>query len=247
MMSYFFVALFGGFAGSVHCIGMCGGFACGLANVNTGSKMQLFAKTALYNLGRLVSYAFIGAMAGSLGAVLIGLPATDEHGSGNALEHSAMRMVLAGEAGLAQSVLSVIAGLLMIVMALRLLGIYRHVPASWGRFGGVAFARILNTLVQSNQPSAAVALGVANGFLPCPLVFAFAAVAAASGSVFTGLVIMLAFGLGTFPAMLLMGNVGMMLSPLLRQRGVWLSGVFVFVIGLLTVARGVVPGLNAIM
>ena len=45
-----------------------------------------------------------------------------------------------------------------------------------------------------------------NGFLPCPLVYAFAAQAAGSGGALPGLLVMLAFGLGTFPAMLLVAG-----------------------------------------
>src|SRR6202008_2972290 len=50
--------------------------------------------------------------------------------------------------------------------------------------------------------------GVVNGFLPCPLPYAFAAQAAGGGGALPGVVTMAAFGLGTFPAMLMMGGVG---------------------------------------
>lgn len=131
----------------------------------------------------------------------------------------------------------------MLLMALELLGFRRHVPKSWGRLGGEGIAGIFRTLLLSRHTGAPLVLGVANGFLPCPLVFAFAAAAAATGAVEPAVLTMVALGLGTFPAMLFMGAVGVLATPAVRKWGVRLAGSFVFVIGLITVARGLAPGL----
>ena len=114
-----------------------------------------------------------------------------------------------------------------------------------------------------------------NGLLPCPLVYAFAAQAAASGGPLQGLLIMAAFGLGTFPAMLMMGGVGLWLrrdtapartqtihasflpraAPVLRTnwrlhgmhsvawraQGVRVAGAFIVLLGVITLARGLLP------
>lgn len=247
MHTFLFVML-GGFAGSFHCLGMCGGFACGLARANTGTKRLLLLKNLMYNSGRLLSYAFIGSLAGALGSSIIHsdnaeiiIPST-KGSMHSSMNHWTINTVLSGDLGFAQRVLSVVAGILMLVMALELLGFRRHLPATWGRIGGIALARVLNTLIQSNRPSASVALGVANGFLPCPLVMSFAAVAVASASVTGGFLTMVAFGLGTFPAMFLMSGVGLTLSALARQRGVKVAGVFVLAFGLFTVSRGLIAG-----
>ena len=80
-----------------------------------------------------------------------------------------------------------------------------------------------------------------NGFLPCPLVYAFAAQAAGSGGALPGLLVMLAFGLGTFPAMLLVAALGDRLRGAWRRRGVDLAGALIVALGLITFARGVVP------
>ena len=53
---------------------------------------------------------------------------------------------------------------------------------------------------------------------------------------------MAAFGLGTFPAMLLIGGAGSLLRPAWRRRGVWAAGAFILILGLVTAARGIVPG-----
>lgn len=224
-MSAFAVAMVAGFAGSFHCVGMCGGFACGLSHVNVQSRSALVVRNLLYNTGRLVTYAFIGALAGAFGAALT----------------SGGSMVLAGEIGVAQRILSVVAGLLMLLMALELLGVRRHVPKTWARLGGEWFAAIFRTLLLSRNSLAPLVLGVANGFLPCPLVFAFASAAAATGAVEPAVLTMIAFGLGTFPAMLFMGAVGGLMTPAVRIWGVRFAGAFVFIIGLITLARGILP------
>jgi hypothetical protein len=86
-----------------------------------------------------------------------------------------------------------------------------------------------------------------NGFLPCPLVYAFAVQAAASGGALPGLGVMLAFGLGTFPAMLAMGMLGTWLRSARangarwRLTGVRAAGAFIVLLGVITLARGVLP------
>lgn len=258
-MSVFLVAMLAGFAGSFHCVGMCGGFACGLAQTRSGSKTALIVRSLLYNTGRVVTYAFIGALAGLLGHLLIdghahtvGLApnftaiAMDSTARGMdraALVSGPQGMVLSGEMGWVQRGLSVLAGLLMLVMAFELFGLRRRAPATWTRLGGQTFAEALRTLLTSKRPAAALALGVANGFLPCPLVFAFAAAAVATGNVIDAVLLMTALGLGTYPAMFFMGVVGFLMTPAVRKWGVRFSGAFVLVIGLFTIIRGVVPSL----
>ena len=238
-MSGFLVVLAAGFAGSFHCLGMCGGFACALGSAPGASPAATALRHGLYGLGRLVSYMVIGATAGSLGTLLVG----HSHGAAG----HAMGFFLAGELGTGQRLLAIVGGLLMVVMALQLLGLIRHRPATWIGMGATRsaglFTAALRALLATRSPAAAIALGVANGFLPCPLVFSFAALAAASGSPQAGVLIMAAFGLGTLPAMLSMGLLGRLLAPALRRRGVRLAGAFVLVIGFVTLVRGVAPSL----
>ena len=80
-----------------------------------------------------------------------------------------------------------------------------------------------------------------NGFLPCPLVYAFVAEAASTAGALPGFLTMASFGLGTFPAMLMMGGVGRALAPAWRQRGVWLAGSCILLLGLITLGRGILP------
>ena len=221
-MSYYVTVFVAGIAGSFHCVGMCSGFACGLGADRSGNRSATALRHLLYNTGRVTVYAFLGALAGSLSAAL----AT----SGSAT------VVIA-----AQQTLGLLAGSLMVVMALQLFGLFGLRPAP--SFGAGAMAHALGALAATPNRAAPVALGVFNGFLPCPLVYAFLAQAAASGSAGSGVLTMIALGLGTFPAMLAMGWMGITLRPTWRKAGVRLAGTVVLVFGLVTIARVfVAPG-----
>lgn len=234
MIEYSLIFL-AGVAGSWHCVGMCGGFACALGSDPRGGTATL-VRHLTYNLGRVTTYCFIGGLVGFLAAGL---------GSSGAD---------APPTSAAQRILAITSGLLMIFIGLQFLGWLRrsHGPPRVG-FGGQFLARALRDLLRAPGQAAPLAFGVFNGFLPCPLVYAFAAQAAGSGGALPGLLVMLAFGLGTFPAMLLMGGLGEwlrrrrtptghgLLHLRWRQRGVAFAGAFIVLLGLITFARGVVP------
>jgi uncharacterized protein len=75
----------------------------------------------------------------------------------------------------------------------------------------------------------------------CPLVYAFLAEAASTAAALPGFLTMASFGLGTFPAMLMMGTLGQALAPAWRQRGVWLAGSCILLLGFVTLGRGILP------
>jgi sulfite exporter TauE/SafE len=226
-VTYYLVIFAAGFAGSFHCIGMCGGFACALGHDPRGQTATV-GRHLLYNAGRLTTYCFLGAIAGALGEVWC-------TSQGMAVP------MLNGPLDAAQRFLAIAAGLLMIAMALQFFGLLQGFHRAAIGFGGSTLAACLRNLLKAQSPAAPVAFGVFNGFLPCPLVYAFAAQAASTAGALPGFLVMLSFGLGTFPAMLVMGGVGRLLAPAWRQRGVWLAGSFILLLGLITLSRGVLP------
>ncbi len=226
MATYYLVIFAAGFLGSFHCIGMCGGFACALGRDSRGGVATV-GRHLLYNLGRLTTYCFLGALAGALGHVICASP-------------GAPVLLPSVQFDTAQRVLAVVAGLLMIAMALQFFGLFHGFRRVAIGFGGNTLAMSLRNLLVTRSRAAPIALGVFNGFLPCPLVYAFAAQAGSTGAPLSGLLVMLSFGLGTFPAMLMMGALGRVLAPVWRQRGVWLAGSFILALGVTTIWRGVV-------
>src|SRR6202140_1160045 len=127
-----------------------------------------------------------------------------------------------------------VAGLLMIGMALQFFGLLQGFHRLASGFGSSTFAMSLRSLLTAHGRAAPLAFGVFNGFLPCPLVYAFVAQAASTAGALPGILAMASFGLGTFPAMLLAGGAGPLLGLAWRRRGVWLAGSFILVLGLIT-------------
>jgi uncharacterized protein len=207
-----------GAAGSFHCLGMCSGFALSLAP-SRAARWRTVGRHLIYNSGRVVTYCFLGVAAGAVGGFVAGSPL-----------------------GTAQRVLALASGVLMIVMGLQFFG-WRLPLRLPGGDGIASLSRGVLGLLKAPGAAAPLAFGVFNGLLPCPLVYAFIAQAVAAGSVGRGLATMVAFGLGTFPAMLAVGLLGCTLKPTWRLRGVRVAGVVILVFGLLTVARGVFPAL----
>lgn len=231
-----------GLAGSMHCVGMCGGFACAMGGDARGPAASLL-RHLVYNAARVSSYCFLGALAGYSGALLVGHAGEASAGS------------------LAQRALALLSGALMVFIGLQFAGVLRRrAPLAIG--AGTGLAASLRALLKAPGFAAPLAFGALNGLLPCPLVYAFAAQAAASGGPLQGVQLMAAFGLGTFPAMLAMGGIGLwgrrapvlqavhasFLPPVARvlhtdwrALGVRVAGGFIVLLGLVTLARGVLP------
>lgn len=212
VLSALLSAAVAGAIGSLHCLGMCGGFAVAV-NALPGdgrARSTLVLRHVAYHAGKITAYVFLGAFAATAG-----------HG------------VHALRGG--QIALSVVAGLLMMGVGLQLLGL---LPARRG--GGVTgwFSAMFAPLLRIEGPAGALSLGVFNGLLPCPLVYAFAAQAAASGSVVQGMAIMLGLGVGTVPALSAAALAGQRALLDGRRQLRRIAAVLLIVFGVLTVVRG---------
>ncbi len=177
-------------------------------------------RQVLYNMARVNTLVFIGGLSGAVGASIVHL----------------------GPVAVVERGLPILAGALMLVVGAEMLGLLGGLSVS-RRLGLPSRAtEILRTALRSRTLAAPIALGVFNAFLPCHLVYAFAARAASSGSVTGGMLTMLCFGLGTVPALLLAGHLGSRiparLSPILARS----SGIAVVVFGLWTIARAFLSG-----
>ena len=213
LASAFLVGLLGG----GHCAGMCGGIVGAVSLSLPGSRPRIGFLLA-YNLGRIASYGAAGLLAGAIGA------------SSFFLDH-----VLPVE-----RVLYALASVMLILLGLYLAGIWRGVVVL-ETVGGKLWRQVqpwskrflpVRTLPQ------ALALGSIWGWLPCGLVYSVVVAALATGSPWHGVALMLAFGLGTLPALLAMGMAAVRMRAVLRH--VWvrrLSGLVVIGFGLLGLWR----------
>jgi sulfite exporter TauE/SafE len=202
-------------AGSLHCAGMCGGFVAFWAGADAGRTR--WAPHAAYGLGRLLTYATFGALAGAVGAALD----------------------LAGEqAGLSRAA-ALVAGLLMIAWGLAALG-----SALGWRVPGLRLPASLASLARRAHAAAARRPPVARAFLvgllttvlPCGWLHAFTITAAGTGSPLAGVAVMSAFWLGTLPVLSAVGAGVQALAAPLRRHVPVVSALLILTIGLLALA-----------
>jgi sulfite exporter TauE/SafE len=213
--------LVAGLLGSLHCVGMCGGFVLALS-LPGGGKARQAARLATFLLGKACTYVLLGVVAGTVGAAI----------------------VRSGVFGAAQAVLAVVAGVLLAWAGLQIAGVVRELPLG-GLFGpDTAYGRAARSLVSARHPAAPFVMGALTGLLPCPLVYAFLAAALAAGGVLAATTTMAVLGLASMPALAAVAAVGAVVSPLARRRIVRVSGVVVVLLGVVTFLRGV--GLTAL-
>jgi len=187
-----------GLVGSTHCLAMCGGVASALDRAAPKRGGHRIRAHLFYATGRLASYSLFGALAGALGFV--------------AAEAIGPELAPRVQTGARWGV-----GLLLIAFGIGLAGfrplrrVERLGLSVWRRIQPLA-----RHLKHLPGPTRALALGALWGFLPCGMVYGAAAVAALTGTAAQGALFMLAFGLGTVPAVL---GVGAFASELFARLG----------------------------
>jgi sulfite exporter TauE/SafE len=217
----FSAAIIVGLLGSSHCLGMCGGIVAalnmGIADDPTGKPRSLLVYQLSYNSGRISSYLMVGLLAGMLGA------------------------------GLAQLGISPVAGKLVAAAFMVALGLYL---ANWWR--GLAVLEKLgaklwrhiqplgNRLFPIQTPLQAYLLGLLWGWLPCGLVYAVVAWSLTTASAYDGALLMLGYGLGTLPAMLIAGKVFNFFKDWVKSSLVRTSA------GVILIAFGLYSGFNGL-
>ncbi len=196
--------LIAGLAGSVlHCVGMCGPFVLGQVMADTDLRRSLpygewerlkGAALLPYHLGRLTTYAALGAVAGGMTALFA---ATTEF------------------AWLSVALL-LLAALLMTAQALGI-AFGGSLPL------GGRIARLAAPLSGMQGAPARFGLGMLLGLLPCGLLYGAIAAAAGSGSVAGGALAMMAFGFGTVPSLVLVAWGGLAVRRRLQHNMRWVT------------------------
>ncbi len=202
-----------GFVGSAHCAGMCGPLALALPHWGRGRSSFLLGRL-LYNFGRIITYALMGAAFGLLG-------------QGVAL------------AGL-QRWVSLGLGALILIGVFVSPRFANKVPVT----RGVNWLKAtLGALFQRRALPAMFGIGLLNGLLPCGLVYVACAAATATGDVLSGMRYMIAFGAGTLPLLLAISLLGTKLQFALRFKLQRLIPVSLALVGMLLLLRGMALGI----
>ncbi|RME27430.1 MAG: sulfite exporter TauE/SafE family protein [Candidatus Zixiibacteriota bacterium] len=183
-------ALVIGFAGNLHCLGMCGPIAVSLPGHGGAMSRRILGRLA-YNVGRMVTYATLGLVAGAVGHAVS----------------------LAGW----QQWLSIAAGVSILLMILLPSRWLQRATGGWTAMLVARLKQRWQALFAQPSVPALFGIGLLNGLLPCGLVYVALAGAVATGTMWQGALYMAAFGAGTFPGMLLVSLFGS--TVIARLRG----------------------------
>jgi sulfite exporter TauE/SafE len=175
LLGFLTLGLLGGFG---HCVGMCSPFVLFVSRRYVppdGARSAVIMAQTWYTLGRVITYAALGAAAGALGSVV----------------------ELAGSLLGLQRVAAIVAGGVLVIWALAALSdLLPGLDA-----GGKIFARVAGIL-KGRVPGHPLATGLFLGLLPCGLLYSAIIAAVALGGAFKGAAALALFGIGTAPALL---------------------------------------------
>ncbi len=206
-----------GLLGSAHCFGMCAGIS-GLFAVgaNVASMRNQVPRAVAYNVGRVLSYAFLGVIVAVLGkTVVAGIPD------------------IAAPVRFASGMLIILVGL-QLAFGWRILAPLESAGAKiWNRIAPAA-----KGLVPVESLAQALGLGLIWGWLPCGLVYSVLLLAATTAEPTSGGLVMIAFGLGTLPAMIATGISASKLARFMSGKRLG-AGLLIIVLGLATIAMPV--------
>ncbi len=212
-----YTALVLGLLGSFHCIGMCGPIAFVLP-VDKKSNSRAFTGSLLYHIGRLLTYGLIGVLFGLLGRGLY----------------------LAGF----QQRLSILIGVVMILIVLvptKHLNKFAISRPLYQFIGKVKSK--LGIYLKKTSYKSLFLIGFFNGFLPCGLVYMALLGSVSTGNAVDGALYMIVFGLGTVPLMTAAIYLGNFFKASVRNRIQRAIPIFVVIIGILFILRGMGLGI----
>ena len=210
-------ALIFGLLGSFHCVGMCGPIAFMLP-VDRSNSVKKVTQIATYHIGRLLAYALIGLVFGLVGKSLyiFGI----------------------------QQQLSIIIGVLMIVVVLIPVQTFNKYNFSKPLYRVISKVKLsLGKALKKKTADTFLTIGFLNGFLPCGLVYMAVFASLTMSSAFQSSLYMMLFGLGTIPLMTTAIYLGKFLNATIKQRIQKAIPVFVIIIGLLFIIRGMGLGI----
>ncbi|MFM9910900.1 MAG: sulfite exporter TauE/SafE family protein [Chitinophagaceae bacterium] len=206
-----------GVTGSLHCIGMCGPLSLALPTHHL-STLKKFLSLLFYQFGRIVTYSLFG--------VAIGFAGT--------------RIFIAGY----QQLLSILLGALILLFALLYFLQKKtiHVPFMKPVYSSVQ-KLIIQLMRKAKNPFGFLLMGMANGLLPCGMVYIAMAATLAFTNLWESTLFMAMFGIGTLPAMMLVSFAGRLLTFHSRQQIQKIIPAFIAVTGIILILRGLDLGI----
>ncbi|MGA4606871.1 MULTISPECIES: sulfite exporter TauE/SafE family protein [Pseudoalteromonas] len=183
-----------GLAGSGHCLVMCGGIASSLQLAS--KQLSAVVVTLLYNIGRISSYALAGSLVALLGASL-------------AKQNTSLAIIL-----------QLMSGIFMVLVAIyvmRLASTLKWLESFAKSLIWQHIVKLNRYLVPVNTKTKAFCYGALWGWLPCGLVYSALTWTLQAKSATEGALIMLAFGIGTMPALIVIGQSAQLLQKFINH------------------------------
>jgi protein-disulfide isomerase/sulfite exporter TauE/SafE/copper chaperone CopZ len=199
------------------CIAVTGGLLVAVAakyNAASGNltSVQRFKPHIYFNVGRIVSYTLLGGAVGALGSTLNLSPE-------------------------ANGILVIAASAIMILLGLQMLKLLPSLGALQPRMPKF-LAHKIHALTEREAKGGAFVLGASTFFLPCGFTQALQLYVLAKGSFETGALVMLAFALGTLPALLSLSAISSFARGAFQRYFLRFAGAAVVLLGLFNIQSG---------
>lgn len=206
-----------GAVSSLHCVGMCGPLALALP-VHHLSKTQQLLSLFLYQLGRIITYSAFGLLFGFAGRTVY----------------------IAGF----QQWFSIVMGIVVLLLVI-LYRVYKNPlqPSVFKNLFSALQSYMIKAFRSKKSSGGFLLLGMANGFLPCAMVYVAIAGALTTTEVSHSVVFMAMFGAGTLPAMMIIGYFGKMASLPVRNMFRKSIPVFMTIMAIVLILRGMNLGI----
>lgn len=216
-MSYGFIFLIGLVAATSTCLAVTGGLLIAVAAKYNQQNPHLdgwqkLKPTLYFNIGRVVSYTVLGGLVGALGSVLTLSPQIN-------------------------GIVMIAASAVMIILGLQLLKLFPWLSRFQPRMPKFIGHKI-HDLGDSNNKATPFFLGAGTFFLPCGFTQALQLYILSKGDVTTGALTMLAFSLGTLPALLSLSAISSFIKGSIQSYFLRFAGVVVVLLGFFNVNNG---------
>jgi len=203
-----------GLLGSFHCIGMCGPIALALP-IHQQNTVQKILSLLTYNLGRIITYSFLGLIFGLIGKTLF--------------------------IGKYQQVFSIVIGsIILLILLIPFIGKKLNQGTILSKYHRMIQQQLSSLFKKEKNILNLFIIGIFNGLLPCGLVYMAIAGSLSTGNINHAILFMLSFGLGTVPIMFSVAFFGNYISQSIRKK---INKAVPFVIGCMAVLL-ILRGMN---
>ncbi|HFL8819309.1 MAG TPA: sulfite exporter TauE/SafE family protein [Candidatus Azoamicus sp. OHIO2] len=205
----YFTAILIGLISSGHCLSMCGGIVVAFS-FKTYSKNQ-YIYQFLYNIGRITSYSLIAIIVNLFGVFLFDF------------------------SGYYSYYLKIFSNFILIIIGLHICNIFHGLffieSFLWN------FWNIISSIIGKINPLKSIyhafLLGMVWGYIPCGLIYSTIIWTAGFGSITKSFMLIILFGIGTLPSMLLAGVLSTKFKNILYNKIVRsIAGSFIILFGI---------------